>query len=102
MSLDKNLEITQGYNIHARLYTVAMSYLYIGDTEKGIMYLEKYIDELIEYRKIINNGTLTESDQMRIDNLLQWLDLAKNTPERLPEIFKGIIARTRLALKLDK
>lgn len=102
MSLDKNLEITQGYNIHARLYTVAMSYLYIGDTEKGIMYLEKYIDELIEYRKTINNGTLTESDKMRIDNLLQWLDLAKNTPERLPEIFKGIIARTRLALKLDK
>ena len=66
----------------------AVSYLYLGDIEKGVRYLQ---DALLE------TSDVHERYRAKLQN---WLNLAQNESERLPEIFDEIILTTRKNLKL--
>lgn len=76
------------WNSTDRLETRAISYLYIGDIEKGI-YTFKHA--LPPYQKIHPNTVKRYED---------WIKIAQNESERLPQIFDDIILTTRKNLKL--
>lgn len=76
------------WNSTHRLETRAISYLYIGDIEKGI-YTFKHA--LPPYQKIHPDTVKRYED---------WIKVAQNESERLPEIFDEIILTTRKNLKL--
>ncbi len=67
----------------SRNETRAVSYLYLGEIDKGIYYL----------KQALLDTQMTETFQ-------KWLNLAQNESERLPEIFDDIILTTRKNLKL--
>lgn len=76
------------WNSTDRFETLAMSYLYIGDVEKGV-YTFKH--SLPPYQKIHPDTVKRYED---------WIKVAQNESERLPEIFDEIILTTRKNLKL--
>lgn len=76
------------WNSTDRLETRAISYLYTGDIEKGI-YTFKHA--LPPYQNIHPNTVKKYED---------WIKVAQNESERLPEIFDEIILTTRKNLKL--
>lgn len=94
-TLDTNYKLTQGYAPVLRLRTVAMTHLYLGHINDGILYMEKLI---AEYRRYPNS----EASVYRIPECQRWIDMAKNQPEEIPNKFKFIIAETRNNLHIKQ
>ena len=80
---------------------IGLSYLYLGDTESALPYLEEHIqirstkiegvsDFVIEYRKAV------------VNEYKEWIHIAKNSKDLLTERFNQIILDNRIKLKLDK
>ena len=76
-----------------RLSTVAMSHLYLGHVNEGILYMEKLMSEYGRYPN-------SELCSRRIAECQRWIALAKEHPDDLPAIFESIIAQTRSALRI--
>lgn len=94
-TLDTNYKLTQGYAPVLRLRTVAMSHLYLGHINDGILYMEKLI---AEYKRYPNS----EASVYRIPECQRWIDMAKNQPEEIPSKFKSIITETRNNLHIKQ
>ena len=93
-TLDKNFsKLVQGYAPALRLSTVAMSHLYLGHVNEGILYMEKLMSEYGRYPN-------SELCSRRIAECQRWIALAKEHPDDLPAIFESIIAQTRSALRI--
>ena len=92
-TLDQNYKLTQGYAPVLKLRTVAMSHLYLGHIDEGILYMEKLISEYGKYPSS-RMGTIIVPDCQG------WIDMAKNHPEEIPDKFKSIIAETRNNLRI--
>lgn len=93
-TLDPNYKLTQGYAPVLKLRTVAMSHLYLGHIEAGILYMAKLISEYSKYPGS-RMGTIVVPDCQA------WIDTAKNHPEEIPERFQSIIAETRNNLRIQ-
>ena len=87
-TLDKSFKLTQGYAPVLRLRTVAMSYLYLGHIDEGILYMGKLMSEYSQYPN-------SEACVNSIPECQRWIDMAKNHPEELPSAFATIVAQTR-------
>lgn len=92
-TLDQNYELTQGYAPVLKLRTVAMSHLYLGHINEGILYMEKLMSE---YSRYPNSEACVHS----IPECQRWIDMAKNQQEEIPNKFKSIIADTRNNLRI--
>ena len=93
-TLDQNYKLTQGYAPVLKLRTVAMSHLYLGHIDEGILYMEKLISEYSKYP-----GSRIGADI--IPDCQVWIDIAKSHPEEIPDKFKSIIAETRNNLRIQ-
>lgn len=86
-------KLTQGYAPVLRLRTVAMSHLYLGHIDEGILYMEKTIAEYSKYPNSRMGAVIVPDCQA-------WIDVAKNHPEEISEKFKSIITETRNNLRI--
>jgi hypothetical protein len=93
-TLDQNYKLTQGYAPVLKLRTVAMSHLYLGHIDEGILYMEKLISEYSKYPSSRMGAVIVPDCQA-------WIDMAKKHPEEIPEKFKSIIAETRNNLRIQ-
>ena len=92
-TLDQNYKLTQGYAPVLKLRTGAMSHLYLGHIDEGILYMEKLISEYSKYPNSRMGAVIVPDCQA-------WIDMAKNHPEEIPDKFKSIIAETRNNLRI--
>ena len=84
-----------------RTKIIGLSYLYIGDTEHALPYLEEHINIFSEEIKGVSDYVI-EHWKAVVEEYKEWVSMAKNHPERLKEQFEQIIADNRSKLKLDK
>ncbi len=80
---------TQGYYPLARMLTVAVSYLRIGNTEKGLEYLEKCL-EICKESSVSNPYT-----QARIKRYQDGIEFIHKYPEEVPKQLDAVIQQTR-------
>ena len=92
-TLDQNYKLTQGYAPVLKLRTVAMSHLYLGHIDEGILYMEKTIAEYSKYPNSRMSAVIAPDCQA-------WIDMAKSHPEEISDKFKSIIAETRNNLRI--
>lgn len=80
---------TQGYNPISRMLTVAVSYLRIGNTEKGLEFLEKCI-EICKNSSVSNPCT-----QAKIKRYQDGIEFINKYPEEVPKQLEAVIRQTR-------
>ena len=92
-TMDQNYKLTQGYAPVLKLRTVAMSHLYLGHIDEGILYMEKTIAEYSKYPNSRMSAVIVPDCQA-------WIDMAKNHPEEISNKLESIIAETRNNLRI--
>ena len=92
-TMDQNYKLTQGYAPVLKLRTVAMSHLYLGHIDEGILYMEKTIAEYSKYPNSRMSAVIVPDCQA-------WIDKAKNHPEEISNKLESIIAETRNNLRI--
>ena len=92
-TMDQNYKLTQGYAPVLKLRTVAMSHLYLGHIDEGILYMEKTIAEYSKYPNSRMSAVIVPDCQA-------WIDMAKNHPKEISNKLESIIAETRNNLRI--
>lgn len=80
---------------------IGLSYLYLGDTERALPYLEEHIQIRSERFEGVSDYVIEHWNSV-IEEYKDWIHMANNDKNLLSERFNQIILDNRRKLKLDK